>query len=196
MSVPAWVVSLSERGLEHAGHPTAQVAEDSWQPRFFNEHQNLTVIALTDLIIPETDTPGAAEAGVNQFIDEVMAESDTLEQKNFTRGLRWVDRRSEELFGDPFIELPEKEQAALLTIMSADSSSIAERTGREFFSAIKALAITGYYTSEVGYFQELGNDGQMFFDDYLGSQESQAQIEQWLEESRTLRRSTLEESQE
>jgi hypothetical protein len=38
----------------------------SWKPFFLDEHQNETLIILSDLIIPATDTPGAKEALVNR----------------------------------------------------------------------------------------------------------------------------------
>jgi hypothetical protein len=40
--------------------------------------------------------------------------------------------------------------------------------GIDFFKAIKGLTITGYYTSEIGMKQELGDDGQLFFLEYPG----------------------------
>jgi hypothetical protein len=50
------------------------------------------------------------------------------------------------------------QQADLLTrLATADSRE--EPAGIEFFTAIKAMTITGYYTSEIGLRQELGDDG-------------------------------------
>jgi hypothetical protein len=37
--------------------------------RTLNPHQNATLVTMTDLIIPETDTPGAKAVRVNEFID-------------------------------------------------------------------------------------------------------------------------------
>ena len=36
-------------------------------------------------------------------------------------------------------------------------------TAWDFFEAIKRLTITGYYTSEVGMREELGDDGMLYF---------------------------------
>ena len=42
------------------------------------------------------------------------------------------------------------------------------RTGTEFFQAIKVMTINGYYTSEIGLRQELGDDGQLFMLQFPG----------------------------
>ncbi len=42
--------------------------------RTLNPHQNATVVTMTDLIIPETDTPGAKAVRVNEFIDLILTE--------------------------------------------------------------------------------------------------------------------------
>lgn len=200
VALPSWVLSLSERAVKHAELSKTAAAYqdgDEWSPRFLNHQQNEMVIIISEMIIPETDTPGARGAKVNQFIDTVLAESDPPEQENFLQGLSWVESRSQELFGDTFGALSKDAQTALLTRMSSTSESPAvDQTGAAFFSAIKALTITGYYTSEIGYFQELGNDGQMFFEDYLGSQEPEAVIKEWLEESRALQRASQGQSED
>jgi hypothetical protein len=43
-----------------------------------------------------------------------------------------------------------------------------DRIGAEFFLAIKAMTINGYYTSEIGLRQELGDDGVLFMPQFVG----------------------------
>jgi len=45
------------------------LAAPGWKPLFLDAHQNETLIVLSDLILPATDTPGAKEALVNRYID-------------------------------------------------------------------------------------------------------------------------------
>src|SRR6202047_2224412 len=63
--------------------------------RTLNAHQNDTVVTMTDLIIPETDTPGAKAVRVNEFIDLILTDwAHDDERKNFLAGLDDVDKRS------------------------------------------------------------------------------------------------------
>src|SRR5438270_3005142 len=60
--------------------------------RSLNAHQNDTVVAMIDLIIPETDTPGAKGARVNEFIDVILTDWATEgERQNLLSGLADVD---------------------------------------------------------------------------------------------------------
>ena len=164
---PVWVTALTERGL--AATLTAGQAGSEWRPQFLSAHQNDTVVTVTELIIPETDTPGAKAVNVNRFIDTVLADAPTAEQDNFVAGLEWLDARSLELFGSAFVEATDAEQAAILTIIaSPNNETSGDRSGVEFFDAVKRLTITGYYTSEVGMREELGDDGTLRFDKKLG----------------------------
>ncbi len=138
--------------------------------RTLNPHQNATVTLMTDLIIPETDTPGAKAVRVNEFIDLILTEwASDEERKKFLDGLADVDRKSNELFGKTFVECSQPQQEDLLRDL--DQAAAVERHARDlhlrprnerespldhsFFESFKRLTLTGYYTSEVGFKQEL-----------------------------------------
>ena len=81
-------------------HPAAGYALRTLSP-----HQNDTVIAMTDLIVPATETPGAKGALVNEFIDLILTDWATEDERsNFLTGLAVVDKQSTELFGKDFID--------------------------------------------------------------------------------------------
>jgi hypothetical protein len=174
-ALPLWVERLALAAERHAGtHQAPAPATRAWMPAALDAHQNETVTALAELIVPQTDTPGAKAARVNEFIDAVLADAADAERRSFIGGLKWIDARSQELFGSPFVRCAPDQQTALLTILSSPSNtSLADRPGVEFFGAIKAMTITGYYTSEAGMKSELGDDGTRFFADYPGCQHPQ-----------------------
>src|ERR1700758_5080507 len=91
--------------------------------RTLNPHQNATVVTMTDLIIPETDTPGAKAARVNEFIDVILTEWATEEERqHFLDGLAEMDKQSHELFGKDFLDATPKQQVTLLHAMDDEAA--------------------------------------------------------------------------
>jgi len=169
---------LLKLGTSAATAPVAfaqpSIPQSAWTPQLFDAHQNETVVILSELIIPQTETPGAKAAKVNEFIDWVLKDADERDRKEFLKGLAWMDGRSQELFGTDFASAAPDQQTALLTILaSAKNKAFEDQTGIDFFKAIKALTITGYYTSEIGMSQELGDDGQVFLLEFPGCKHPQ-----------------------
>jgi len=135
--------------------------------RTLTGHLNDTVVAMIDQIIPATDTPGAKGAKVDQFIDLILTEWATDEEKAvFLEGLEEADRRASELFGHGFAAASPKEQAAI--VQGFDDELAAQRNEKirgwiplwevpkmRFFEQMRKLTLTGYYTSTIGQEQEL-----------------------------------------
>lgn len=132
-------------------------------PHFFNESDFATISRIADLIIPETDTPGAIGAGVPAYIDLVIARN-TDQQLVVADGLRWLDSEAGRIgAGKKFIELSEDEQLSILEPLCAATDANKNNPARniQFFSLIKSLTADGYYTSQVGLMKELGYKGNM-----------------------------------
>lgn len=129
-------------------------------PRFFTTAQWPLVSRLTDLIIPPTDTPGAAAAGVPAYIDLVVIEDPKL-QSIFHEGLLRLEAISQSSFSTSFLQLTQARQVEILQSLS----EAPEPANAEFFRAVKNLTADGYYTSRPGLVEELGYNGN----DYLAS---------------------------
>ncbi len=126
---------------------------------FFTAEQREAVVALSEAIIPETDTPGAGEAGVVEFIEMIVSEwmrSD--EREHFMRGLAHVDEHAESLSGVRFAYAGEARQTAILSGLEAEGRVLMESdedAPTPFFHQFRGLVLSGYYTSEIGMKQEL-----------------------------------------
>lgn len=174
-----WVENLTALAQQHAAHVEStgavQQAAATFSPKVFDAHQLETVATLSDLIIPTTETPGARAVLVHQFVDGVLADASAADRKKFLDGLAWLDTRSQALFQKGFASATPDEQADLLTRLAA-SPSQETAPGPEFFQVVKAMTIAGYYTTQVGLQQELGDDGVLFQPVYRGCTHPEHQV--------------------
>ena len=126
---------------------------------FFTAEQREAVDALAEAIIPETDTPGAIEAGVTDFIELIVAEwYEADERERFMRGLAHIDQHSEALTGVRFAYAGEALQTAYLSGLESEGRALMERdegAPAPFFHQLRSLVLHGYYTSEIGMRDEL-----------------------------------------
>lgn len=175
ISIPTMSAVLS--GCQPSG------SGSDWSPAALSDHQNDLVIAISEHIIPATDTPGAKAAQVNRFIDGMLAESFLEKDRTqFLDGLDAVDARSQEMHGAPFLDTSAEQQVALLEALDEEAHDPQTSQNIEsppyyrdddlpadapppeeapFFRMMKELTLIGYYTSEIGATQELRFDPVM-----------------------------------
>lgn len=90
-------------------------APASWTPRTLTTPQQGMVVAIADAIIPETDTPGARAAHIDQFVDAMLTvHYPAADRDRFIAGLARVDARAQRMHGRAFGELTGAQQAALV----------------------------------------------------------------------------------
>jgi hypothetical protein len=132
-----------------------QAARPDWKPSLLDDHENETVIALTELIVPATDTPGAKAAHVNRYIDLFLRDGDPAPRERFLGGLHWLDGQSIQQHGHPFVHLTPEQQTAMLHALDN-----ATGPGRDFFVLAKSMTVSIYYRTQIGY-QELNKGGRV-----------------------------------
>jgi hypothetical protein len=115
--------------------------------RSLSREQTELVAMIADMVIPETDTPGAAVVGVTPFIDLLLTEwYPPVERDQFLRGLDDLDGRAREKYGAAFNSLPEASRSQYLTMLDVVTGD--PGTAEKTFAEIKSLTIYGYFTSE------------------------------------------------
>jgi hypothetical protein len=180
-------LSNAQSGAQGAAQPSeltpAQSGVDAskdlsapgWKPLFLDEHQNETLIILSDLIIPATDTPGAKDALVNRYIDLVLAAETSDTQRAFLNSLGYLDGESIRRFKSAFRYLSADDQDLLLHALAyqrvgggwaGDTGAVAD-PGHAHFEALKERIMTAYYSSQIGE-KELGWDGAFAHGPYQG----------------------------
>jgi hypothetical protein len=134
--------------------------ELAFKPAFFNENQAALIAEVSDIIIPRTDTPGAKDAGVPQFIDLIAKDCYKKEdQDSFLKGLDEFDKGAKEAYGDAFLDLEPEQQTEYVNKVHSDMIAAMKDaprdTARPFMHIMKELTVVGFFTSEPGATQVL-----------------------------------------
>jgi len=145
----------SLQGQQHQHVPDAPAPKTPYHPRTLNAAEMALAAVLSDLIIPRTETPGASDAGVPEFMDRRLTASPGLVEP-FRHGLS--------LLGPKFGELSAERQIATLTEFSNAGDSDRGR----FFRLLKEMTVDGYYSSRAGLVEELGWHGNTFLTEFKG----------------------------
>ncbi|MEN3746004.1 gluconate 2-dehydrogenase subunit 3 family protein [Sphingomonas sp. HF-S3] len=134
---------------QSAGVPV--ISEGPPSAAVFSTAQRALMTALSERVIPTTDTPGAIAAGVPAYIEKLLADwSSPTERVPILAGLDAIEARSEQDYKVAAAKAKPDQQDALLTLaMNGELPS-----GKVFFEAFRQMVITGYYTSEIGMTQE------------------------------------------
>jgi hypothetical protein len=126
--------------------------------------QKQLLAALSETIIPATDTPGAIEAGVADFILKMVAENmDAVAQNRFIDGLKSVESFSKDTFAKSYLECNEEQKNAVMRHFEEESKTLEGIAGKvqrkvfgnPFFPILKEYTCIGYCTSMLGVTQGL-----------------------------------------
>ncbi|MGB7845063.1 MAG: gluconate 2-dehydrogenase subunit 3 family protein [Candidatus Acidiferrum sp.] len=138
--------------------------------KVLSPHQDSTVTTMAELIIPATDTPGAKAARVNEFIDRILADWYSEEDRtHFLAGLANVDARTQSLFQRDFADASPAQQSDILRSLGEEMSEAAAALAaaprgyrgsspepeHNFYFMFRQLTLTGYFTSEAGFTLQL-----------------------------------------
>ena len=106
----------------HAADSRGVVYAAGSAPRVLTAEQSQLVATVAEHIIPTTDTPGARAADVHGFIDRMLAEYYTAdERKRFIAGLADLDTRAHAASGASFLRSTVGQQRAVLDALDREA---------------------------------------------------------------------------
>jgi hypothetical protein len=159
-----WLKSMSALAIGVVAAPSLLAVFDAHAasqkpgaaPRFFNPQQGSTIAAVVDIIIPRTDTPGALDAGVPLFIDQMFHDVYTkAEQQRYLAALAAFEQAA----GKPFARLDDARRKALVTKLHGEAIAVPPHTvippAADFVLMSKKLTMLGFFMSEPGCTQVL-----------------------------------------
>jgi hypothetical protein len=141
------IVSGLNRMKEEMAHEKMIDAE----PAFFTGDEMATITVLGDIIIPRDAVSGSAsDAKVPDFIEFIV--KDMPEHQTPLRGgLRWLDLQCLKRNGKAFKDCDNKQQMEMVDEIAWPQKAKPEMgSGVAFFSLMRNLVATGFYTSEIG----------------------------------------------
>ena len=145
---------IKRLGISAVGIATVPLWLEAWSaeelPKVdfeINEYQKKILSDLVEVIIPATDTPGAKELKVDQFLWTIVADCYEEETgRNLLKGIDELESITQQKLNASFIDIERKERIELLQQMAISS----EASDKEFnfFPFVKGLTIKGYMSSK------------------------------------------------
>lgn len=121
--------------------------------KLFTEEEKKMVHYMADIIIPRTDTPGAVDAKVPEFIVMMMQETYPLEdQDQFHSGLAAFDELCGKDYRRSFLKLSAEEREEAVGKLDSDILEKGKLQDSDliFYRILKELTLLGFFTSETG----------------------------------------------
>jgi hypothetical protein len=120
-----------------------------------------TITLLANIIIPKDEISGSAsDAKVPEFIEFIVHDMPS-HQVPMKGGLRWLDMQCLKKFEKSFKDCEQKQQIEMVELIAfpdrvKDKPEL--KPGVSFFSLMRNLTATGFYTSEIGV-KDIGYEG-------------------------------------
>ncbi|MEM1321319.1 MAG: gluconate 2-dehydrogenase subunit 3 family protein [Bacteroidota bacterium] len=157
---PETVIVKEEEATGYGRTPEEQeVDRKLMTEEFLNATELATIATLCDIILPASPTAGSAvEAGVPEFIAFIVKDI-PRHQLVVRGGLMWLDSEAISRFNKDFNTCTEEERLAIVDDIAYPKNARPEMEyGARFFSTMRNLVLTGYYTSKMG-IEDLGYVG-------------------------------------
>jgi gluconate 2-dehydrogenase gamma chain len=147
-------VRLSSGPRGTASDPDLQRPKKDW-PRKLNTTELTTLAALCDMIIPADDkSPSASKLGAPAYINEHVSAPYDGNARDLVRvrgGISWLNLESDKRFGKVFAKLTHEQKTAICDDICYTPKAKPEFvTGARFFSLVRNLTATAFYTTDEG----------------------------------------------
>ncbi len=149
-----------EKPLLYGRTPLEKLRDEQlFKEIFFNDEELSTIADLCDIILPKNEKYGSAtDAGVKEFMDFIV--KDMIKHQTPIRGgLMWLNNYSRKLYQNDFTKCNSKQQLNICDQIAYPGKTIPElKQGESFFTRMRNLTITSYFTSKMG-IKDLGYKG-------------------------------------
>ncbi len=119
--------------------------------KFFTADEMATITVLSDIIIPKDEVSGSAtDAGVPGFIEFIVNDMPD-HQIPMRGGLRWLDIECLNRYNNAFKDCTPAQQIEIIDLIAyPKKAKPGMEQGVAFFTRMRNLTATGFFTSEMG----------------------------------------------
>ncbi len=151
-AAPAAAVAQTAKPAAPAQAPAAKPAPPVFKPKVFTAHEFRTVKVLANLVIPADERSGnAAQAGVPEYIDEVLDDVKGRAESQIRGGLAWLDHEANQRFQHDFADCAAEQQKEILNLIAYPRTAAPEYSQAvAFFNRFRNMTASGFYTSKIG----------------------------------------------
>lgn len=125
----------------------------------FSADQERLFDTIADIILPETDSPGAKEAKVGALIVVMLEDCySAADRETIIQSLKEIDELGTQSFNKPFTTLTPDQQTQLIENLDKEAYTLASEDRKNIhdgYRIMKELTLLGYFTSEQGATQAL-----------------------------------------
>jgi Gluconate 2-dehydrogenase subunit 3 len=138
--------------------------------KFLSARELAILDEVAELIIPaDAQSGGARAAKCAEYIDARLAESiNPLWRQSWKDDLAEIDEVSIAMFGRPLLDALPAERQRLMERISRNEKSPKENVDHSFVT-IKWWVAEAYYTSKIGIHDELKYQGNVYIDEFIGT---------------------------
>ena len=125
-------------------------------PAKFSAENIALLDEIAETILPRTETPGAKDAKVGEFMSVYVNDCYTLDERAiFHKGLLSLEAQSNKTYGRGFMALQPAERTAFISQLDQEARTTVANGGIHYFTMIKQLTLFGFFTSQAGATQVL-----------------------------------------
>jgi Ca2+-binding EF-hand superfamily protein len=130
--LPSWANAWNRESFSNTSITSSSIPEN-------------VLAEIVETIIPKTNTPGAKDLNVHQFVQRMVKDCyDKKAQETFSKGFDLVDASAKSNFSKTFLECDAKQRLEVLNKISKSENS----DEKSFVQLVKGLTIRGYLNSE------------------------------------------------
>ncbi len=124
-------------------------SDPSWQPVFFTKQESVLVSSICNIIIPKTETPGAIELRLHEFVDIMLNDCITDAEKIFRKPLNDFSEDILKLYSKPFEKCSPSEKHQIVSDLEEKSNPETDKEQKfQFYIILRDVIRFGYLSSE------------------------------------------------